>query len=189
LAAACRKVSHYAAVAQRKGNVIRKFRSQGNCGPWKELATASRKMTHCAGVAWPKEHRHKGQNEDDVAARCPKGQAFGKRRWKGLKCNNGIRYRGPRQQLRGSKRIKDLGGRQTLYLRKERTTTNGIGGWHSGKRSHQGSRGTLKKTLYEIFRGNIKKQVVGTSSGLRRMMDLTFWRGRPPQKRKKKLHT
>jgi hypothetical protein len=41
-----------------------------------------------------------------------------------------------------------------------------------------GSRRTLKKTLYVIFRGKIMKQVVG-------MMDLTLWTGWPLRSRKK----
>jgi hypothetical protein len=60
------------------------------------------------------------------------------RRWKGLECKTGIMD----------------------------PTTNGIEGWSSGQKSHLGSGGTRKKTLYEIFRGKIMKQVVGTSSGL-----------------------
>jgi hypothetical protein len=71
-----------------------------------------------------------------------------------------------RTRHEGRKGVKDLGSRRLLCLRKERATTNGIGGWSSGQRSHLGSRGTLKKTLYEIFREKIVKQVVGTSSGL-----------------------
>jgi hypothetical protein len=49
------------------------------------------------------------------------------------------------------------------------------------------SGGTLKTTLYEIFIAKIAKQIVGTSSGLRRIRDWTLWRGRPLPKRKKKL--
>jgi hypothetical protein len=45
-----------------------------------------------------------------------------------------------------------------------RTNVNGIRAWSSGQRSHLGSGGTLKKTMSEIFRGKITKQVVGTSS-------------------------
>jgi hypothetical protein len=52
-----------------------------------------------------------------------------------------------------------------------------IGGWSSGRRSHLGSRGTFKKTLYEIFKGKIVKQVAGTSSGLRKSMDWASWKG------------
>jgi hypothetical protein len=69
-----------------KGRVFRKIRTQRNYGPRKELATARRKMTCCAGVG-----RCKGQNKDDVAARSSKGRTFGKRGCKGLECNNGIR--------------------------------------------------------------------------------------------------
>jgi hypothetical protein len=80
---------------------------------------------------------------------------------------------------------KDLCGGQPLYLRKERTTTNGIEGWSSGQQSHVESGVTLKKILYAIFRGKITEQVVGTSRGLRRMKKWTLWRGRPPPKWKK----
>jgi hypothetical protein len=51
--------------------------------------------------------------------------------------------------------------------------------------SERKTSGINRKTI----RGKIAKQVVGTSGGLRRMMDWTLWRGRPPPKRKKKLHT
>jgi hypothetical protein len=58
--------------------------------------------------------------------------------------------------------IKDPGGRLLLYLRKEWTITNGIGGWNSGQRSPLGNGVTLKKTLYEIVRVEISKQKVGS---------------------------
>jgi hypothetical protein len=55
LGAASRKVSHHAAAAaaaaQHKENVFRKIQTQGNCGPWKQLVTADRKITCCAKVA------------------------------------------------------------------------------------------------------------------------------------------
>jgi hypothetical protein len=75
-------------------------------------------------------------------------------------------------------RISDLCGGQPLYLRKERTTTNGIGGWNSGLQSHVGSGGMLKKILYAIFRQKIAKEFVGTSSGLRKIRKFTLWRDR-----------
>jgi hypothetical protein len=74
LAAACRKVSHHAAVAWQKGNVFRKIRTQGNCGSWKELAAARMNMTHRAGVARSKEHRCKGWNKDSVERGALKGR-------------------------------------------------------------------------------------------------------------------
>jgi hypothetical protein len=44
----------------------------------------------------------------------------------------------------------------------------------------------IKKTLNEIFRGKIAKQVVGTSRRLRRIRKWALWRGRPPPEPKKK---
>jgi hypothetical protein len=43
--------------------------------------------------------------------------------------------------------IKDLGGRQPMYLRKKRTTTDGIGGRSREQRSPLGSGETIKKTV------------------------------------------
>jgi hypothetical protein len=80
---------------------------------------------------------------------------------KGPECKNGIRYGDVRQQLRGKIGIKDPSTRRQLRLR-------------------------IKKTSDEIFRGEIAKQVVGTSE-LRRMKKWTLWRGRHPPKRKKKI--
>jgi hypothetical protein len=68
-------------------------------------------------------------------------------------------------QHEGKCGTKDLCDGEPLYLRKERTTTNGIEGWSSGQQSHVESGVTLK-ILYAIFRGKVAKQVVGTSRGL-----------------------
>jgi hypothetical protein len=159
LAAACRKVPRRAAVVRRKGNVFWKIRTQGNCEPRKQLVAARREMTHRAKVA-----RRKGQTEDDVAPRSPKGCTFGRRRWKGPEFNNDIRDRGLRQQLRGSKRIKDLGGRRPLCLRKARQPrTESEGGAQDSDHIWEAEECSRRPTLYEIFRGKIAKQVVGTS--------------------------
>jgi hypothetical protein len=139
LTAACRKVSRRAEVVRRKGNIFRKIRTQGNCGQRKELTAAGKKVTRCGG-----------QNKDNGAPRSPKGRTFGKRRWKGPECNNGISDRDLRQQLRGSKRIQDLGGGRPLCLKRKRTTTDGIGRWSSGQRAPLGSGEALEKNLYEI---------------------------------------
>jgi hypothetical protein len=85
--------------------------------------------------------------------------------------------------------IKDLGSRWPLYLRKKRTTTDGIGGWSSGQRSPLGSGGTLKKTLYEFVSMKVAKQIARTSAGLWTIKDWTLWRGQPPLKQKKRPHT
>jgi hypothetical protein len=54
-----------------------------------------------------------------------------------------------------------------------------------GQRSHPGSRGTLKKILYEIFRVKIVKLIAGTSVVLLKIKDWTVWRGQPLQNGKK----
>jgi hypothetical protein len=63
-----------------------------------------------------------------LAPRTRKGQTEENRRFKGPECKNGINDRSRKHQLRGRMRISDLCGGQPLYLRKARTTTNGIGG-------------------------------------------------------------
>jgi hypothetical protein len=88
-----------------------------------------------------------------------------------------------------SKGIKDLGGRQPLYLKKQRATATANRGRSSGQRSYLGSRGTLRKTLYEIFGLKIAKQIVGTTNRMRKMTDCILWMGQPPPKRKKRLNT
>jgi hypothetical protein len=85
--------------------------------------------------------------------------------------------------------INDLCGGEPLYLRKERTTKNGIEGWTSGHQSHLGSGGTLKMILHAIFRWKIMEGVVRTSSVLRKLRKWTLWKGRPPPKWKKRSST
>jgi hypothetical protein len=74
----------------------------------------SRRMIHTIKVARRRGHERKRYDQDSVAKETQKGRTFGKRRWKGQECKNGIRDRGLKQQLRGSKQIKDLGGRRPL---------------------------------------------------------------------------
>jgi hypothetical protein len=50
-------------------------------------------MTHSTEVAQRRGYDHKTYNQD-VVRETQKGRTFGKRRWKGLECNNGIRDRG-----------------------------------------------------------------------------------------------
>jgi hypothetical protein len=120
-------------------------------------------------------------NVDNVVQETRKGRTFGRRRQPKPECNNGIRDQGLRQQLRGSKRIMDIGGRRPLYLRKARTTANGIGGC-SVQQSHLGSGGTLKKALYEIFRGKKAKQIAESYVDSQKIKDWTLWKDRPPPK-------
>jgi hypothetical protein len=87
---------------------------------------------------------------------------------KGPECKNGISDRGLKQKQRGSERIKDLGDRRPIYVRKKRITSM-----------------IYRKTI-EL---EIVKRAVGISSRLRRIRNWTLWRGRPPPKRKKKSCT
>jgi hypothetical protein len=149
-----------------------KERTRGYCGSRKRLTVAGRRMIRCAGVAFL---RRGAVRKDCTRAKVERAtQRIGSLR-KILRTHH-----------EGKRRIKDLGDRRPLCLRKERTTMNGNEGWSSGQKSHLGSGGTRKKTLYEMYRGKIAKQVVKTSIGLLRMMDGTLWRGRPPPKRKKR---
>jgi hypothetical protein len=171
LTVAGKKMTRRATMALRKKNVFRKIGTQGICGPRKRLTAAGINVTRHATVAW---HRESFVRKDCTRAKDERvTQRVGPLR-KNLRMHH-----------EGKCGTKDLCCGQPLYLRKEWTTTNGIGGWSAGQRSHLGSEGTLNKKLYEIFRGRIAKQIVGTLSGLRRIRNWTLWRGRPPPKRKR----
>jgi hypothetical protein len=158
-------------VAWHKKNAVRRIGTQRNCGQQSKLTAARIKMTRHARVAW--------RRENFVRKDCTRA--------KDERATQGV---GPlRKNLRmhheGKCGTKDLCGGQSLYLRKERRSTNGIGGRSSGQQSHLGSGVTLKKILYAIFREKVAKQVVGTSGRLRRMKKWTLWRGRPLQNEKR----
>jgi hypothetical protein len=145
------------------------------------------RTTRCARVAWGKKNFvRKDWARNQAEQEIKKRRKDGKRLRKHPECNRGLKDVGLKQQLQGWKRIKDLGVRLPLCPKKK-GTTNAIQGWSAGHRSYLGSGGTPSKTPYEIFRGKIAKQVVGTPSGLRRIRKWTLWRGRPPPKRKKEF--
>jgi hypothetical protein len=77
-------------------------------------------------------------------------------------------HKGPRPKTAATRQHenREPSSRLPLCLRKERRTTNSIEGWSSRQGSPLGSRETVNKIQYEIFRGKIAKQVVGTSSGI-----------------------
>jgi hypothetical protein len=90
-----------------------------------------------AGVAWCKRIIvKKNWSKEKVEREARRVQTLRKRR---------------RTRQEGRLETKDLGDTRPLYLRRKRTTMNGIGMWSSGQRSHPGSGGTLQKALYEIF--------------------------------------
>jgi hypothetical protein len=162
-------------VTRRKRNVFRIIVTQGNFAPRSKLTAAGINMSRRARVAW--------RRENFVRKDCTRAKD------ERVTQRVGTLRKNLRMHHEGKCGTKDLRGGQPFYLRKEWTTTKGIGGWRTGQRSHLGSEGTLNKKLYEIFRGRIEKQVVGTSKRLRRMKIWTLWRGRPPPKRKKRSCT
>jgi hypothetical protein len=124
------------------------------------------RTTRRARVAWGKKNFvRKDWAGKQAEQEIKKRRKDGKRLRKHQECNRGLRDVGLRQQLPGRKRIKDLGVRLQLYLKKKRTT-NGIKWWRAGDRLHLASRETPSKSPYEIFGGKITKQVVGISCRL-----------------------
>jgi hypothetical protein len=171
-----------------KGN-FRRTGTQEICGRCKELAIARMRTTRRARVAWGRENfvrKDWGRNQAEQEIK--KRRKDGKRLQKHPECNRGLRNVGLRQQLPDRKRIKDLGIRLPLYLKKKRTM-NAIEGWSTGERLHLGSREAPSKNPDEIFGGKITKPVVEISCMLQRIRKRTLWRGRPPPKRKNRLHT
>jgi hypothetical protein len=123
--------------------------SRGDCGSWRKLAAACRKVSHCARVAWRKGCiAKKNQTRNNVARWAQRGQTFGRRRWVDPEGSTGVRR---------------------LHLKIERTADGRIFG--------------------KTYRLETAKRIAGSSVGLQKMRDWTLWRGRQPQKRKKRLHT
>jgi hypothetical protein len=131
--------------------------TRGNCGFRKRLAVAGRKMISWARVAWRmKNFVRKIWTKDKVERGTRRVRTLRKRL---------------RTRLEGRIGIKDLGGRRPLYLRKEKTATNSIGGRSAGQPSLLGSGGTLKKALYEIVSVKIAKQKAGSSAASQKIKD------------------
>jgi hypothetical protein len=185
LAATCRKVSRRATVAWRRRNILRKFWTRRSCRLRKEVAAARVRITRCSG------HRRKGRNKDGVERETHKGPTERNGHWRGPVCENGIRNRGLKLQLRSSKRIKD-------------PTKNDSEGWNPRERAPLGSGGSRKKDICDISREKIMvttrigkevfkrttrlgiaKRSEGSPVALRMIKKWTQWRGRPPLKRKK----
>jgi hypothetical protein len=168
LAAACRKVSRHATVAWRKRNVFWKSWTDGNCEPRKEVTTAGRKITRCAG------QKRKVQNKDDVSPKSPKEGTYEKRLWRSPECKKGIRSRNTEEPL---------------HLRKGRKTVNSNGGWSRRQHPRLKSMGNSIEVFGKTIGLQFGKLADGSSVVLRKMRNWTLWRGRQPPKRKKSLHT
>jgi hypothetical protein len=163
LAAACRKVSRRATAAWRKRNASRKIRTQVNCGSRQKLdASRIRVTTRCTGIAQWNKQRYKRQTRKQVE------------RW--------TRRAGTRQE--GKIGRKDLGGRRPLYLRRKRTTTDGIREWISEQPRLKSER-TTSEIYWKTIGLEAVKRATEMSTGLLKLRNWTLWRSRPPPKRKK----
>jgi uncharacterized damage-inducible protein DinB len=136
-------------------------------------AKTTRKVSRRARVAWSKRN-------------------IVRNKWTSFKVERETRKVGPlRKNLRmhheGRTGTKDLYGKRPLNPRKKRTNGIGIEGWRSRELSPLGRGGPTYKTLRKNLELEFVKRANGMSSRLRRMMDRTLWRVRPPPKRKKKL--
>jgi hypothetical protein len=98
-----------------------KEKTQGYCGSQKRVTIANRRIPCHARVAWRRDKVvRKDRTRNQAERGTPKRQNDGKRLWKGLECNNGIRGRGLRQHLQRRMRLKDPGTRQQLHLANKR---------------------------------------------------------------------
>jgi hypothetical protein len=136
LAAACRKVSLRATVAQHKRNVFRKIRTEENCESSKEFVA------------------------DGVR--------------KGPGCENGIR----RWDVK-----------EPPHMRTWRKTASSIEGMNRREQPRLEGVRKCNDIMWKTFRLEIVKRANEMSSGLQKVRKWTLWRGRPPPKQKKKLHT
>jgi hypothetical protein len=162
LAAAWRKVSRRATVAWLKRNLFRSG-TQEFCGQRKELTAAGIRKVPCAQVV-------RGKRRSD----------------EGLSVEQGTRNNKTRNKFaRRTRKGRMLGRGQTM----RREATNGT---RNRDFKEQLRFGKLRKTrwVYRTTIGmKIVKQVVGTSSGLRRIRQWALCRDRPRPKRKKKSCT
>jgi hypothetical protein len=181
-----RRVCSLAAERRQK----RKERTRRNRGSRRESAAACRKVYRRAKVAWRKRKlvRRIGTQENcgprkefsptgirmthraKVARR--KGNIV-RNKWTRAKAELGIQK--VRTRHEGRKRVKDQGGGRPRYLRKRNL-----------KKLRLESTGNLDTTFSKTTRLEIAKRISRCTVGMRKIRNWTLWRGRPPQKRKKK---
>jgi hypothetical protein len=121
LTIAFKKITRRATVAWHKRNVFRRIGSQGICGPRSKLTAAGIRTTRHARVAWHRENYvRKDWTTGKVEREARRARMLSRRL---------------RSRQENDKRISGQCGGQPPHLRKEKTTTNGIGG-SSGKWSN-----------------------------------------------------
>jgi hypothetical protein len=143
-----------------------------NCASQKGLTVTGREMTHRAKVARCK--RHQGQDKDKVVSKTRKRLMLEKRHWLRQEGNNVIRSQ-------------DV--EEPLHLRKGRKTANSIGGWNRRQQPRLKSMENGNKVFGITIGLGFGKRAFGISSRTQGIRDWSLWRGQPPPKRRKKLHT
>jgi hypothetical protein len=198
LAAVCRKVSRHATVAWRKRKLSRKSETRGFCRSRKGVTVADRRTSRHATVAWLKRNLFRrsgtqqfcGQRKELTATgirKIPCAQVVRRKRrsHEGQSFEQGTRNNWTRNKFeRRTRKGRTLGRGQTMS--QEGTNSSRNRGFKEQLRF-----GNVRKTrwVYRTTIGmNMVKQVVGTSSGLRRIRQWVLWMDRPPPKRKKEFH-
>jgi hypothetical protein len=197
LAAAWRKVSCHATVAWRKRNLTRRSETRGYYELRGKVTVAGKRTSRHATVAWLKRNLFRrsgnqefcGQQKELTAAgirKIPRAQVVRRKRRsdEGLSVEQGTRNNKARNKFaRRTRKGRKLGRGQEM--RQERTNASRKGGFKEQLRF-----GNVRKTRW-VYRTNIGmkmvKQVVRTSSRLRKIRKWVLWRGRPPPKRKKEF--
>jgi hypothetical protein len=101
-------------------------------------------------------------------------RTFGRRHQPKSECNKGIRSR-------------DV--EEPLHLRKGRKTANNIGGRSGRQQRRLESMGNSIEVFGKAIGLQFRKRAARSSVMLRNTKNWTLWRGQPPPKRKKRLHT
>jgi hypothetical protein len=196
LAAACRKVSRHATVAWRKRKLFRKSETRGFCGSREGVTVVDGRTSGHATVAWLKRNLFRrsgtqefcGERKELTAAgirKIPCAHVVRRKRrsHEGQSVEQGTRNNWTRNQFaRRTRKGRTVGRGQTMS--REGTNASRNRGFKEQLRF-----GNVRKTrwLYRTTIGmKMLKQVVGTSSGLRRIRQWTLWMDRPPPKWKTK---
>jgi hypothetical protein len=130
------------------------------------LVVAGSKMTRRAGVAGGEGNFvRKYLTRNNVEQETQKEQAFGRSRWKDLKCNNGIRCR-------------DV--KEPPPLRTSRKTIKSIGGRNKREPPRLEGMGNGNEIIWKTCGLEFVNQAVGMSNGLRQIRNWRVWSDRPP---------
>jgi hypothetical protein len=154
----------------------RKERAQNQVEYWKLLAVACRGTSQRVKEAWQTMETVRKMPSCPRIAWCKR--SVGRRNHTRAMIEPATQRVGPLKDLwmhhRGTK---ERHGKQLLHGRKKGTTMDGIHKWSLREQTLLGSRGTLRKIVYETYGLKNTKQMPKVSSRMQRIMDWTLWRG------------